>query len=112
MNNGCVCQLITESTHVSTSIKPVRTLDSLVDDEIESCFNGSTNLELVKRLLRENLAPDGFIWSIDFGYLFAEAIEGFIDAEEGTKEWKEAWDINCDWGESIADSVNDLLAGE
>jgi len=92
--------------------KPVRTLDSLSDEEIESCFNGSTNLELVKQLLQENLAPDGWIWSMDFGCEFADAIEGFIDAEPGTDEWQEAWDNNAEWGESIADSVNELLAGE
>lgn len=92
--------------------KPVRTLDSLTDEEIESCFDGSTDLELVKRLLKENSAPDGWIWSMDFGCEFAEAIEGFIGAEEGTDEWQESWDVNAEWGERIADNINELLAGE
>ena len=93
--------------------KPARTLDSLTDDEIESCFDGSTNIDLVKRLLKENLAPDGWVWAMDFGCEFAEAIEGYIAAdrlEQG--EWQEAWDINADWGERIADNINELLAGE
>ena len=92
--------------------KPARTLDSLTDDEIESCFDGSTNLELVKRLLQENLAPDGWVWSIDFGMEFAEAIEGFIDVDRNVDpvEWAHYWDNNAEWGERIADNVNDLLA--
>lgn len=91
--------------------RPVRTLESLTDDEIESCLNGSTNLDLVKRLLKENQAPDGWIWGLDFADNFAEAIESFIDAEPDTPEWQAAWDINSEWGETIADNVNDLLAG-
>ncbi|CAB4241647.1 hypothetical protein UFOVP71_185 [uncultured Caudovirales phage] len=91
---------------------PKRTLDSLTDEEIESCFDGSSNVDLVRGLLEENLAPEGWIWAMDFGGEFAEAIEGFIGAEEGTAEWDEAWNINCEWGERIADNVNALLAEE
>ena len=92
--------------------KPVRTLDSLTDEEIESCFDGSTDLELVKQLLKFHLAPDGWVWAMDFGYDFAEAIESFIGAEPETPEWEEAWEINSEWGERIADNINELLAGE
>ena len=92
--------------------KPKRTLDSITDEELEGCIDGSTNLELVRSLLEDNLAPDGWVWAMDFGDAFAEAIQSFIAAEEGTDEWQEAWDINCEWGESIADRVNDLLAEE
>jgi len=91
--------------------KPKRTLDSLTDDEIESCFDGSSNVALVRSLLEDNLAPDGWIWAMDFGAEFAEAIEGFIGADEGTPEWDEAWEINCEWGERIGDNINELLAG-
>ena len=91
--------------------KPVRTLDSITDEELESCLDGSSNLELVRQLLKENIAPDGWIWSMDFGDAFAEAIESFIGADEGTPEWNEAWQVNADWGESIADNVNELLGG-
>ena len=91
---------------------PKRTLESLTDEEIESCFEGSTNLDLVKRLLQENQAPDGWIWSMDFGHNFAEAIEDFIGEDPGTPEWDQAWDNNCEWGETIADNINDLLAEE
>lgn len=92
--------------------KPVRTLDSLSDEEIESCIDGSSDVKLIRRLLKANLAPDGWVWSIDFGQEFAEAIEGFIGADYGTDEWDEAWQVNADWGESMADNVNELLAGE
>ena len=90
--------------------KPKRPLESLTDNEIESCFEGSTDLSLVKRLLKENCAPDGWIWSLDFGHSFAEAIEQFIDAEPDTDEWEESWQINAEWGETIADNVNELLS--
>jgi len=93
-------------------MEPKRTLDSLTDDEIESCFDGSSNVELVRSLLEDNLAPDGWIWSIDFGDAFAEAIEGFIDADSGTKEWTDAWEINREWGERIGDNINKLLEQE
>jgi len=91
---------------------PVRTLDNLTDEEIEDCFDGSSNVNLVRSLLKDNLALDGWVWGIDFGHAFAEAIESFIGADEGTTEWDEAWDINCEWGERIADNINNLLAGK
>ena len=91
---------------------PTRTLESLSNDEIESCINGSTNIDLVRRLLKENQAPDGWIWEMDFGAEFAEAIEGFIDADKNTDDWDDAWNVNCEWGEQIAENVNQLLAGE
>jgi hypothetical protein len=92
--------------------RPDRTLQSLTDDEIESCLGGSTDLELVKKLLLENYASDGWITVMDFGYSFAEAIQTFIDAEPDTDEYRKAWDINSEWGESIAQNVNDLLTGD
>ena len=89
---------------------PHRSLHSLTDDEIESCIQGSSNVELIRKLLKLNQAPDGWIWSMDFGHAFAETIEAFIDADPGTDEWDQAWQINCDWGEKIADNVNELLS--
>lgn len=88
---------------------PVRTLDSLTDNEIESCFEGSSNVDLVRGLLEQHTAPNGWVWDMDFGDAFATAIEGFIGAEAGTSEWEEAWEINREWGEAIADRVNELL---
>jgi hypothetical protein len=94
------------------SLTPKRTLDSLTDEEIEDCFDGSSNVDLVRSLLKDNLAPDGFIWVVDFASEFAYAIEGFIAADEGTDEWDEAWNVNCEWGEQIAENINNLLAGD
>lgn len=91
---------------------PVRTLDQISDDELEDCLDGSSNLELVRRLLDENTDPNGWIWDMDFGEAFAEAIEGFIDADPDTDEWDEAWENNREWGENIASNVNDALAIE
>ena len=46
-----------------------------------------------------------------FGQMFAHAIEGFIgvEYEDAPDEWEEAWDINEDWGISIARNLNELI---
>ena len=64
--------------------------------------------------MKANQAPDGFIWDMDFGDAFATEIECFIGADpiEEPDEWQRAWEVNCEWGERIADNVNDLLLGE
>jgi hypothetical protein len=94
--------------------KAVRTVDSLTDAEIESCFDGSTNVRMVRALLEQTVDKNGIIHDADFGDLFAEEIEGFIgvDQDEDPEGWREAWKVNQEWGERIADNVNDLLIGE
>jgi len=90
--------------------KPMRTLGSLSDQELEGCFEGSSNVDLVRKLLEENLAPDGWVWDADFGHSFATAIQSFIGEDEDTPEWDKAWEINYEWGAKIADNVNELLS--
>jgi len=90
--------------------KPMRTLGSISDEELESCFEGSSNINLVRELLEKNIAPDGWVWDADFGHFFATAIQSFIDEDEDTPEWNKAWDINYEWGVRIAANVNELLS--
>jgi len=85
----------------------------LNDTELEDCFDGSTDVDMVRRILGMPGIVDvstGFVESEQFSVAFAEAIEGFIDADEDSDEWQEAWDNNLDWGHDIADSINSYLS--
>ena len=52
---------------------------------------------------------EGYVETERFAEWFAYGIEGYIDADEGTAEYTEAWDNNFDWGMTIADNINDYL---
>jgi hypothetical protein len=93
-------------------VKKLVTVFDLTDDQIELCFNGSSNVDLVRDLFEENFIKDlNIVNEKEFGEAFAEAISGFIGANETEEpeEWKEAYAINQEWGESMAQSVNGLL---
>ena len=85
--------------------------EQITDNELEDCFEGSSNIDMVREILEKPgvVTGPGIIDSDQFAEWFAYAIEGFINAEEDTEEWREAWDINFDWGLTIADNINDLL---
>jgi hypothetical protein len=85
--------------------------EQITDDELEDCFEGSSNIDMVREILEKPgvVTGPGIVDSDQFAEWFAYAIEGFIDAEQDTEEWREAWDINFDWGLTIADNINDLL---
>lgn len=90
--------------------KPKFSIFDLSDDQIESCLDGASNVEMVRNLLNDAYNKDlNSVDEMDFAFEFAEAIKGFIDAEEGTDEWEEANDTNYEWGESIAQNVNELI---
>ena len=92
----------------------IRTIDQIGDDELEDCYDGTTNNDMVRELVVECLDDDGLINVEDFGHCFARSIEGFIAADENEEpdEWEEAWGNNCAWGESIAENINDALSIE
>lgn len=90
----------------------VRTIDQISDDELEDCYNGTTDNDMVRRLVEECLDDNGYVDVDDFAGDFAYTIEGFIDADEGTDEWDDAWEVNRAWGERIAENINDALAIE
>ena len=92
----------------------IRTIDQISDDELEDCYDGTTNNNMVRRLVKECLEDNGLINVEDFGHYFAREIEGFIaaDEEEEPDEWEEAWGNNCTWGETIAENINDALSIE
>lgn len=85
----------------------------LNDIELEDCFDGSTDVDMVRRILSISGIVDtdtGLINSDQFAVTFAEAIEGFIDADEDSDEWQECWDNNLDWGRDIAENINSYLS--
>lgn len=82
----------------------------LSDIELEDCFDGSTDVDMVRKILgKSGVVNDGLVDTGKFAKEFAEAIEGFIDADEDSDEWQECWDNNFDWGYDIADSINSYL---
>lgn len=83
----------------------------LEDWEIEECFDGSSNVDMVREILEKDnvLEDDGSINIEQFAQWFAYAIEGYIDADEETEEWDEAWNNNFEWGKTIAENLNDYL---
>jgi len=86
-------------------------LASFTDDEIEECFEGSSNVDLVRDIAGKCVTENKTIAEMAFGQMFARAIEGFIgvEYEDSPDEWEEAWDVNEDWGISIARNLNDLI---
>lgn len=92
----------------------MRDVFELDDEELENCFDGSSNVDMVREILEKDgcIDDDGYVDVEQFAQWFAYAIEGFIDADEDTPEWQEAWDNNYEWGVSIAGNINDYLDEE
>jgi len=90
----------------------MKNVHDLTDDELESCFDGSTSLSLVREILKKHGVVDleGFIDPEIFADWFADAIIGFIGVEEDTPEWTEAFDNNWNWGYDIGDNINSLIS--
>lgn len=84
----------------------VKTVFDLTDEELEECIDGVTDLQLIRRLLKECVLID----QERFAELFANALAGFITEEEGTKEYFEAFDNNYAWGYDIINSINEMVA--
>jgi hypothetical protein len=82
----------------------------LTDTELEDCFDGSTDVDMVRKILEKpGIVNEGLVDTDTFAQDFAESIQGFIDADEDSDEWQECWDNNFDWGNDIADSINSYL---
>lgn len=85
---------------------------TLTDEELESCVDGTTNIAMLREILTKHRVIDELGW-IDpevFGDWFATGIQGFIDAEQNTAEWQEAYDNNWSWGYDIGDNINSYIS--
>lgn len=90
----------------------MKSVFDLTDEELEEAFDGSSSVDMVREIFEKPgvVDPDsGFLDCENFAQWFAYGVEGFIDADEGTEEWQEAWDNNFNWGYDIADNINGLL---
>lgn len=83
----------------------------LTDDELEDCVDGSTDISMLREILEKpgTVTLEGYVDVERFAEWFAYGIEGFIDADEGTAEYNDAWNANCEWGASIAENINDYI---
>ena len=84
-------------------------INSIVSNsQLESCFEGSTSIDLVRDLLKK-CQYESFVDVEDFADQFAYSIRHFIAVSEGEEEYDIAYQNNYDWGWSIADNINALL---
>ena len=86
----------------------VRINDIIDDEDLAWCIDGCTDLNMIRRII-DITQQETLVDVHMFAEQFAKNIEGFIDAEEGTSEWREAYENNFDWGIGIADSINDYI---
>jgi arginine/ornithine N-succinyltransferase beta subunit len=81
-------------------------------DEIAECIDGSTDAEMVKKIISTLTLQEGYIDAEQFADKFAEEIKGYIDAEVDSEEWNESYQNNWDWGYDLADDINNYLDQE
>jgi hypothetical protein len=89
-----------------------KSIDELTDNQIENCFEGSSDVAMVRRITKKYIDENGYVDVESFSQEFAEGIEGFITEEEDTDEWNNVWYDNRNWGEIIAENINEILALE
>ena len=84
----------------------------LTDDELHDCFDGTTSPELVREILEKAgvVTPQGTIDTDQFAQWFAHGLQDLIDAEPASEEWQQGWRVNFEWGESIAENINDYIS--
>jgi len=84
--------------------------DILSDEDIEGCIEGSSNVGMIRNIIDTVQYPTDTLLNMNtFSERFAYEISGFIDAEEGSTEYKEAYQNNVEWGRTIAENINELL---
>jgi len=97
----------------NTKMSLLRNPSDLTDEEIEECTEGSSNIDMIREIMTMEDVYDQedstHLHEENFATRFAYAIEGFIDADVDTEEWKEAWNNNYEWALCIAENINDLL---
>lgn len=84
--------------------------DIISDEELEECIDGCTDLTLIRHLIDRN--QENTLLNVEgFGEDFSYQISGFnnFDPVDEKEEWEECNQNNREWGESIAESINDLV---
>ena len=90
----------------------MKKINELTNEEIEDCINGSSNVDMIRDIFTKHGVVDleGYVDPEIFADWFAQGVEGYIDAEEGSDEWTEANDVNWNWGYDIADNINSYIS--
>ena len=89
----------------------MKSVFKLSDDELESCVDGTTNIDLLWEILHKpSVVVNGVVNPDQFASWFGHALEGYIDAES-EEEFNESNKSNLEWGFNIADNINDLISG-
>ena len=88
----------------------MKSVFKLSDEDLESCVDGTTNIDLLWEIIHKpGVVVNGVVNPDQFASWFAYAIEGYIDAES-LEEFEEANRNNLEWGFAIADNINDLIS--
>lgn len=89
----------------------IKNVHDLTDEEIESCIDGVSNIEMIRDILTKHgvVGDDGYVDPEIFADWFAQGVEGYIDAEKDSDEWTEANDVNWNWGYDIGDNINSYI---
>ena len=88
----------------------MKNIFKLTDIEIEECFDGSSSVGMVREILeKDGVVVGGVIDVEQFAQWFAYGVEGFIDEDPASEAWQEAWRNNHEWGNNIAENINDLV---
>lgn len=81
---------------------------NFTDEELESCVDGVTNLDLLRSILKIPgiINEEGYIDPDSFANIFASELELFIPEDHGSEEWAICDGNNWNWGFDIADNLN------
>jgi len=84
--------------------------DVLTDEEIEESVEGSSDVQMIRNIIDLVQYPTDTLLNMNtFSERFAFEIRGFIDEEEGSEEYKKAYNNNVEWGRTIAGNINEVL---
>jgi hypothetical protein len=89
----------------------MKNVTSLSDNELHDCFDGTTSPELVREIIEKPgvITDTGAVDANQFAQWFAHSLQDLIDADPTTEEWQEGWRVNFEWGENIANNINDYI---
>jgi len=89
----------------------MKSVFKLSDADLESCVDGTTNIDLLWEIIHKpGVVVNGIVNPDQFSSWFGHALEGYIDAES-EEEFNECNRNNLEWGYTIADNINDLISG-
>lgn len=90
----------------------MKSIFELTDEELEDCVDGSTNISMLREILRKPdvIDEDGWINPEFFADWFSVGLAGYITEDVNSAEWAEANDTNWNWGYDIADNINSYIS--